>query len=212
MVEIGLGQQPLTVEFTAGASISSEEAVAVTADDEVSPADDTMLQETVGVATSNANAGEVAEVAILGKVPCTVSSEVTAGQIVAPGATAGQAAPLSDIDLSHDHPVQDHSHTMGTHSHTAFQTDGTDASPSADQAVLAGDGGTTGLLSGVSTSGQAAETVSTDAVDPGDTNSNGPGSTDSTTITVSQSQVLGIVTAGATAGDSATVLVGAKSG
>ena len=59
-----------------------------------------------------------------------------------------------------------HSHTftgdeLPAHSHVAFSSDGTDATPGADQHVVGGDGYATSLLVGVDSSGQASVTVNT---------------------------------------------------
>lgn len=181
MVKIELGDQLLTTELTAESDIAANEAVAITSDGSVSPADNTMIPNSIGVSVEGVTTGSAVEVGIIGKVQCTASSQVTSGDPVVPGATAGQVAPLSAVDLSH--------------SHTAFSTDGTDATVGADQSVVAGDGGTTSLLTGVSTSAQAAEDVLTDSVSQ----------------SVETTQAIGVVVTGAAAGNNAELLIGVKS-
>lgn len=229
MVELNLQNQQITDVFTAGAAISEDEAVAVTGNNEVSPADDTTIQAAVGVAYESAQAGEDLEVVVIGRQPVTVDGAVNPGEPVIPAATSGRVVSETAQDTSHthaetahSHPVADHSHTMGTHSHTALETDGADAAPAAHQGVLAGDGGTDmALVAGVDSSGQAAESVPTDAVDPGDTNAGGsgstdetdPGSTGSSNTAPQNARSLGMaVGTAAGAGEQVEVLVGYKMG
>lgn len=206
MPRIELLDQAIVTEFTADAAVADEELVAITGANAVSPASDTEVQETVGVADADAAAGEPVGVVIFGKKQVTADGAINPGEPVVPAATAGRAVseaansadhshPIPDHDhpvadhshtiddhshtiATHTHTVPDHVHTMPTHAHTALQTDGTDEAPAAHQGMLAGDGGTVPGHVGVAASGQAAETVPTSSDDPGDTNSGGPGSTD----------------------------------
>lgn len=199
MAKIELDGQQITDTFTAGAAISDQEVVAITGDDQVSPASDTEIQETIGVANENADAGAEVEVVILGRKTVTADGAVSPGEPVVPAATTGRAVPEAAQDGSHVH-------AMGSHGHTALETDGTDAAPAAHQGVLAGDGGTdTTLVAGVDTSAQAAETVATSTDDIGDTNS--------TDTSPQNARSFGMaVTTAASAGDSFDVLVAYKSG
>jgi len=228
MTRIELGNQVVTAEFTADADIADEDVVALTGADAVSPADDTMVQEAVGIADGAAAIGEDVEVVIMGKKQVVADGAVAIGEPVIPAATGGRAASEAAQSTSHTHSspshshnVQNHSHTMPNHGHTAFQTGGSDTAPGAHQAVADGGGNATAVQAAVDASGQAAESVPTSSDDPGDTNAGGPGSTDaadpgdtgSTDTSPENARALGMaVSAAGAAGETFTVLVGAKTG
>lgn len=228
MPRIELFDQAIVTEFTADAAVADEELVAITGADAVSPATDTEVQQTVGIADADAAVGEAVAVVIFGRKQVTADGAIDPGEPVVPAATAGRAvselATSADHDHNvpnHEHNVADHTHTMGTHAHTALQTDGADAAPAAHQGMLAGDGGAVPGHVGVSTSGQAAETVPTSADNPGDTDAAGPGTTDTggpgstdaaTTSNDNARSVALAVGSAAGAGETLDVLVGVKSG
>jgi len=188
MVEIELNENPLTVELTADSPVSDKEVVGAVAQEAVAPIDDTTAQSVVGVANNNAQAGEAVEVVVLGKKKVIADGAVGIGEPVkAAAATAGRVESETAIPAAHthtmpthQHSVPTHTHTMPTHSHTALQSDGADAAPAAHQAMTDGGATASGLLVGVSATGQAAETIATSTDNPGDTNAAGPGSTAAT--------------------------------
>lgn len=168
MVSIQLGSQTLTAQFTANAAIADQEVVALTGANQVEPATDTETQQAVGVANEAATSGETVEVVILGRKTVVADGAIAAGDPVRAATTAGRVVSETTTPASH-------THTMNTtHSHTALDTDGTDATAAAHQGVLAGDGTDATLVAGVDTSGQAAETINTDSVNPGDADSTDP--------------------------------------
>lgn len=164
MPKIELSGSTITVELTADSAIEADEVVGAVGANSVAPISDTNAQSVVGVSDEAANAGEIVEVAIMGKKQVTADGPVAVGEPVRAASTAGRCVSETTNPASH-------THTMPTHSHTALQSDGTDVTPGAHQAMTDGGGGTTTIQVGVDTSGQAADTVPTSSDDPGDTNS-----------------------------------------
>lgn len=198
MVGISLGNDKVTVDMTADASISDGDIVHVSSDGGISPASDTEVQAAFGVADENANSGETLEVVIMGKKQITSDGAIGVGDPIVPAATAGRGVSETNAPASH-------THTMPTHSHTALQSGGSDTTPGAHQAMTDGAGSGTTIQVGVDTSGQSADTVPTSSDDPGDTNSADASPQNARSVGMA-------ITSTGGAGNAVTIIVGAKSG
>lgn len=125
----------LSEVFTAGADITAGQVVAITGDNEVSPADNTLRSQAIGVALNDAAVGEQVEVIIYGKTTVVADGVISAGDPLAAATTTGRVVSLlshshtnpntSSVDLAHTHTNPNTSAT-GSHTHTNPDTDYTD--------------------------------------------------------------------------------------
>jgi len=206
MTTIQLGEDNITQAFTAGAAITDGEAVALTGDNQVSPATNTEIQECIGITDEAAAAGEPVDVVILGKKSgVTADGAITAGNPLVPAVTAGRVVAEATNPASH-------THTMPTHSHTAMTVDADASVEVAEDRVsfvALGDGAGTFPVENIDVAhgGAAAAdvTLPTSADDPGNTTAGDAAPENARAVAVA-------TTGAAGAGDAITVLVGAKSG
>lgn len=125
----------LSEVFTAGAGTTTGQVVAITGDNTVSPADNTLRSQCVGVALNDALIGEEVEVLIYGKISVVADGAITVGNPVASAPTAGRVISLlshshtnpdtSNVDLAHTH-TNPNTSIIGNHSHTNPNTSSVD--------------------------------------------------------------------------------------
>jgi len=163
MPKIELEGSAITVELTADSDVTDGDVVGAVGPNSVAPIDDTAAQSVVGVADETVSAGNIVEVAIMGKKTVIADGPVSVGEPVRAASVSGRCVSEATVPASH-------THSMGTHNHTALQSDGTDTTVGAHQAMTDGGGAGTTIQVGVDASGQAAESVPTSSDNPGDTN------------------------------------------
>lgn len=93
----------LTMDFTAGAAITAQQVVAITGDNTVSPADNNLRSESIGVALESVAQAETVEVLIYGKTTVVADGSISAGDPVQAASTAGRV--ISYTTHSHSNPT-----------------------------------------------------------------------------------------------------------